>query len=355
MSRTVSPALTNEFEILTATRVDEVGEEAWDRLSAGRPFQSARWYRYGERVMADCPSVYIILSRNAQPVARATFWLVRAEPLPVSNFVRSLIYPVLRRWPLLICRSPLSNSSGLILPEGPDREKALRVIAGAAYQELRRLGGSFVLFDYLYDDQTKWAGWPAGFKPMGVTGPGTRLALQWKSFNDYLRSNPKFRIHQHFRRSSQEAADLGIRVTRHINFDAEFATTLELIHNVERKHDSSPNPWAAGMLEYMQMVESTWLTAHIRDRLVGCMLLLVDNGVQIACLPGLTEDVPFAYFMLLYEAIQDAIAKDLTALHWGSGAYETKRRLGFELEYTNNFVYRGNGLIPGLIARLAGS
>jgi len=101
------------------------------------------------------------------------------------------------------------------------------------------------------------------------------------------------------------------------------------------------------------MVDGTWLTASIRDRLVGCMLLLADNGAQIAALPGLTEDVPFAYFMLLYEAIQDAFEKNLTCLHWGSGAYETKRRLGFEMEYNNNVTFKGNGFIPGLIARLA--
>ena len=148
--------MTNNFKILTASSVDEVGEDAWDALSAGRPFQSARWYRFGERVMADCNPIYIILSLDNQPVARGTFWLVRAEPLPVSPFLRRLLAPILHRWPLLICRSPLSNSSGLILPEGPLRESALACIAQTAYRELRRLGDSFLLFDYLQAEQTKW-------------------------------------------------------------------------------------------------------------------------------------------------------------------------------------------------------
>jgi len=33
--------------------------------------------------------------------------------------------------------------------------------------------------------------------------------------------------------------------------------------------------------------------------------------------------------MLLHEAIQDAFERKLTCLQWGSGVYETKRRLGF--------------------------
>jgi hypothetical protein len=346
--------LTNHFKILTASSVDEVGADAWDALSAGRPFQSARWYRFGERVMEDCSPIYIILSLDNQPVARGTFWLVRTEPLPVAPFLRSLLAPILQRWPLLICRSPLSNSSGLILPEEPLRESALQIISDTAAKELRRLKGSFLLFDYLETGQTKWAGWPAGFRPMEISGPGTRLALEQGGFDNYLKSHKKFRIHQHFRRSSQEAADLGIQVTRQ-TFFCPSAGALELIHNVERRHDSMPNPWAAGMLAHMQMVESSWLTATIRDRLVGCMLLLMDNGVQIAALPGLTEDVPFAYFMLLYEAIQDAFEKNLTCLRWGSGAYETKRRLGFELEKNNFTVVFGLNPLFRSIASLMGA
>jgi hypothetical protein len=189
---------------------------------------------------------------------------------------------------------------------------------------------------------------------LGISGPGTRLALEQGGFDNYLKSHRKFRIHQHFRRSRQEAADLGIQVTRQAFFDTS-AGALELIHNVERRHESMSNPWAAGMLAHMQMVESTWLTATIRDRLVGCMLLLMDNGVQIAALPGLTEDVPFAYFMLLYEAIQDAFEKNLTCLRWGSGAYETKRRLGFELEKNNFTVVFGVNPLFRSIASLMGA
>lgn len=342
--------MNNGFEIQTASSVDEVGVEAWDALSAGQPFQSANWYRFGERVMQDCQATYIILAWQGQPVARATFWLVRNEPLPVSPFLRSLLMPLLRRWPLFICRSPLSNSSGLVLPAAPMREEAIRAIAEAAQVEAKRRHCSYLLFDYLYEEETR-PGWPARFRTMAVPGPGTKLALGAGGFNGYLQSNKKFRIHQHYRRSSQEAADLGIQVRRQTGFDGS-PQALELIHNVERRHDATPNPWATGMLEHMGMVKSTWLTASIGERLVGCMLLLMDNGFQIACLPGLTEDVPFAYFMLLYEAIQDAFEKSLICLRWGSGAYEVKRRLGFELEKNNFTLVLGSNPVFHSIASL---
>jgi predicted N-acyltransferase len=178
------------------------------------------------------------------------------------------------------------------------------------------------------------------------------MNLKWGSFEDYLMDS-KWRLRQHYKRSSREAADLGIRVTRHTSV-GNINTALELIHNVEQRHNSMPNPGARDMLENMGTAESVWLEAYIGERLVGCLLLLEDNGVQIATLPGLTDDVPFAYFMLLYEAIQDAFDKKLIVLRWGSGAYETKRRLGFELEDNNNVIFYGiNPVLRLAIRRMA--
>ncbi len=41
------------------------------------------------------------------------------EWMPVSAFLRKGLAPLFRRWPLLICRSPLSNACGLVLPKDP--------------------------------------------------------------------------------------------------------------------------------------------------------------------------------------------------------------------------------------------
>jgi predicted N-acyltransferase len=330
--------------------VAEIGRNEWDALSENRPFQSYRWYAYGEQTMANSLPVYIIVSQDGKAIGRATFWLVHEEPLPISPRYRPMLQRLLRRWPLLICRSPHSGQAGLILPEPPLREAALGMLARAARQELRRLGGSFLIFDYLEPEQKKWPGWPGGFKAVTVADPGTKLVLQWDSFDDFLGAN-KWRIRQHYKRSKRDAADLGIRIRRCQNVE-EINPALELIRNVEQRHASARDPWARGMLENMQMINSTWLEARIGDRLIGCLLLLEDGNVQIARLPGLTDEVPHAYFMLLYEAMQEAFEKKLAALRWGSGAYETKRRLGFELEHNNEIVLGGRGLITGLIASL---
>ena len=120
-----------EFKTQIAHSVKEIGSEAWDHLSQGGPFSTYNWYEYGERCMAGSLPVYITLSQDNQAVARATFWLTGDEQIPIASVpVRRLVKAYLRRRPLLICRSPFSSSSGLVLPEPLLRKEALQKILG---------------------------------------------------------------------------------------------------------------------------------------------------------------------------------------------------------------------------------
>src|SRR6266446_147376 len=123
----------NSFDLQIAHSVTEIDPASWDQLSAGRPFTSHQWYRYGETVLADCEPTYLIAYQQGQPIARATFWRTANEPLPLESVVlRQTIQPLIKRWPLMICRSPLSSLSGLVLPEPPLRETIQTAITSKA-------------------------------------------------------------------------------------------------------------------------------------------------------------------------------------------------------------------------------
>ena len=331
--------MTNQFEILTVYKVDEVGAEGWDQLSAGRPFQSAAWYRFGERVMADCSPIYIILMLDKQPVARGTFWLVRNEPLPVAPILRRVLAALLQRWPLLICRSPLSNSSGLILPEGRLGALALQKIADAARLEARRRRCSFLLFDYLNEAETR-SGWPPEYRLVTLSDPGTLMNQKWASFEEYLQAQGK-KDRQHYKHSRRAAEQAGIRVER-CERVAEVEQALRLIRAVEKEHHSPANPWIRGLLEALPMTGGTFMRASIADRLVGCGVLVYDGETQLALALGHAREIPFVYFQLLYAGLQEAFEKRVRRLRWGSGAYDVKRRLGFEIEHNNQLVVCGS-------------
>jgi predicted N-acyltransferase len=329
-----------DFDIQIVHGVEEVGQAAWEKLGGGQPFASYRWYRFGEVVMDDCMPVYIILSQKGGPIARATFWVIRNEPLPISwRPVRAVLQAVLRRWPMFACRSPLSNSSGLILPEPPLRGPVLEAIKQTAMEEAKKYKSSFLVFDFMEEEQTRWNEWTKLFVPYMITDPGTRMEIKWSNFDQYL-GHLSQKARKHYRQYIREAEEVGIRITRHDHVP-DIESALALVQDVEKRHGSTPSPWTRRMLKNAGLVGATWLTANVNDRLVGCELILADYDTQMVTALGLDRDFRHAYFLLGYADIQYAIEKRMHTLRWGSGAYEAKRQAGFELEKNNNIVFCG--------------
>ncbi len=340
--------------------VAEIGAEAWDRLSGNRIFASYRWYRFGETVLAsDSPPTYIILSWRGEPVARGAFWVSGREliPLPPGG-MRRLTESIVNRWPLLMCRSPLANAPGLVLPDGPLHDAALKTLAQVALDQARRCRVSFLVFGHLERLQAMDAAWPDTCVPVALPDPGTRLVITWPDFESYLAHLPKS-MRKDYRRHRNRAADLGVVITRRrvtAPLDGmEVDKAMALIRHVEQHHRLPPYVWARGILENAHMVDAAWLTAEIGERLVGCGLLLGDRGVWCLASLGLDYGFKYVYFQLLYEAIRCAIEEeDIHVLRGGSEVYEMKQRLGFELEDSHHLVFTStNALLRAVGRRLA--
>lgn len=323
-----------DFEIFHS--VAEIDPARWDQLSGGRPFTSHRWYRYGEVVMADSEPTYLVIYHHDQPIARATFWRSPNEPIALSSAIlRRGIQRIFDRWPLLMCYSPLSSISGLILPDSPLRKAVQSTIDAMALSLLREKGCSFLLFAYLPKEQ--FSGWPENLLSTIVPGPGTFMQISWSDFEGWLQAGNK-KDRQHYKRTLREAEKLNIVVHRHNHVD-DVDEALSLIRSVEHRFGSAENPWARHMLEKLDMVDGTFLAARIGDRLVGCGLVLDDNGAQMNATLGLAEDVPYVYFMLVYESMKLAFERHISLLRMGSGAYDVKQQLGFSLEDNHSLLF----------------
>lgn len=210
----------------------------------------------------------------------------------------------------------------------------LTALAEAALSEAIHRRASFVVFDYLSEAEA--GGWLSTFRTAQFSDPGTVMQNCWNSLDEYLAASVNKKNRRHYKHTMQEIGKLGVHLckSKHVT---DIDSALELIRNVERRHGALPNPWVRAMLENIEMVDGTWLEARIGERMVGCMLLLEDNGAQIAIVPGLADDVSHVYFLLLFASLESAFENKVRLLRWGSGAYEAKRRLGFELE-ANHFV-----------------
>jgi predicted N-acyltransferase len=344
---------TADFEIQIVSSVTEIGQEAWDRLGGGQPFTTYRWYCFGETILVGDVPLYVILSHQGEPVARCTFWLTRQEPVPMSSrLVRGTLQAVLRRWPLLVCRSPFASMTGLILPDSPLRDPALEIIGQIAQALGCQHRASFVVFDYLNRD-TQGVRWPNRFVLVDWLEPGTRLNIRWPDFESYVSDLRKSAL-KDYRRHCNRANDLGIEI-KYQSHVTDVERALVLVHNVEHHHNSTPNPYARWMLENAEMVDATWLTAEIEGRIVGCGLLLGDAGMSFLALLGLDYEVRYAYFQLIYAAIRRAIETGTKVLRGGGGAYEIKQRLGFEIESDNHLVFTANNSLLRWVTRRFGS
>ncbi len=341
-----------DFDIQVAHRINEIGQTNWDQLHQGRPFSSYRWNSFGETVLKGNLPVYMMVMRCYEPVATATFWLTPDEPIPVlSNPTRSVMQAALRRWPLLICRAPLAKTSGLLLPDNPQTAAStLKLITHAARDFARQNSISFVLYDYLEPHALT----PAQFTSLAVPEPGTCLHLNFNSFGTYIEQLGKS-AKKDYRRHFNHAEKLGIQVQAHRSV-TDLEEAMRLIRNVYDHHKTPHDPHTRSILENAHQVDAIWLTAKIGDRLVGCGLLVGDNGTYSLAVLGMDYEVEYVYFQLVYSAIRVAIEAGAKNLRGGSGAYEFKGRLGFQLETNNNIaVAATNGVLRQVMQRLIAS
>jgi predicted N-acyltransferase len=338
------------FDALIVQRVADIDPKLWELSGQEHPFSSHQWYAFCEKVMPDCSPVHILLFRDGITFARGSFWLMRKDVLPIdSPLGRRAAAWMMKHKPLMVCRSPIANMSGISLPVIGRRE-ALFALTQTAYQYAEKAGVSFVLYDYLSQQEVKPEVLPDGYGYMEIDGPGTALDIHWNSFEDFLSSLSK-QAWKDYRRHSNQASKLGIRISIHSSVtDPDEA--VDLIRRVEKHHGTMPNPWTEAILAQMNMVGGVWLEARQNGQLVGCGLLLRDGNHLVATLLGLDYDIKYAYFPFIYSAIQWAIENGISVFHAGSGAYELKQRLGFRIEQNNHIAYNGVGPIFATFVRI---
>ncbi|MCC6568453.1 MAG: hypothetical protein IT315_04380 [Anaerolineales bacterium] len=328
--------------------IHDIKPDIWNRIAAGRGFQSHAWYVFGERAMADSPATYLIAWDGKTPIGGAALFRVTNEPLPLPSIARNFMASILKHRPLLVCRSPLADTSALLLPGGDRHDEALAVLSQAAQDEFKKQRCSFLVFDYLLTEQLRYP-WPPGYEPVTVSEPGTFMPMEWESFDAYLESGNK-KDHQHYKKSVKEAEENGLVLSKHRTVsDVEAALTL--IKHVSIWHGSAPNPWMRGLLENFSMIDGTWLELRKDSKLVGCGAVVRDNNFQLATALGLEDDVPGGYFYLLCAALQEAFEHKVRLVRFGAGAYDVKRRLGFHLEDTNHAMVT----MAGFLSRAAKS
>lgn len=303
----------------------------WDALGTGHAFASHCWYRYGQVALCGQHPFYVQVHHDDRPMAQASLWLTRNEPLLMGNGIAyRILRQAIQRWPLLVCRTPVCDQNGLMLPQGmAERSAALTCITQAAQAIARDHNVSFILFDYMPSGTQL-----AGTYELEVPDPDTVLANQWPDFDTYLESLSKS-TRRNYRQHLKQAEQNGIRIEQRQNCP-QLDRAVALIHAVYAQHDSHPAQYLRCALEHAEQVGAVWSLAYCEGQLVGCNLLFMDSGYAAMQYLGLDYSVAGAYFPLMYAALRRAIESGAHTIYGGSGAYEFKRRLGFAPTNSNH-------------------
>jgi predicted N-acyltransferase len=338
------------FDALIVQSIRDVDPNLWKVAETDHPFSSYHWYNFCEKAMPDHKPVHILLFRDGCTFARGSFWLTQNDVLPISSLAgRKAAAWMMKRKPLLVCRSPLADVTGLALPAAGRREAITGLIETVeAYAQEKNI--SLVVFDRLCADEMVNNLLPDRYSIRAINESGTALDIRWNSFEDFLTSLSE-QAWKDYRRHSNQASRLGIRI-RMKPAVTDLSETAAFIRQVERYHGAMPDFWSAIDLKRLDMVTGTWMEARQNERLIGCGLLLRDGDHLSAKLLGLDSDVNYAHSPFLYCAIQYAIDKGIRVLHAGSGAYEVKQRLGFLLENHLYAAFTGLGPIFSTAVRL---
>lgn len=307
------------LDTCVTNNIEEIGETAWNALTAGQPFQSYNWYRFGEKVMTGVKPTHVTLSENGQTIARASFWRVDNESLVVG-----LMAAFIKRWPLLICRSPLFVAApGWILPQ-PARVDVLNEIIRVGRQLRRKEKCSLLFFDGL--DAATARSIPRAVRySFGM--PGTFLDTRGlQNFDQYVASLP-YSARKDLRRHLRKIQEHKIIVTRHPTVP-DLDEAERLYRKLEAHKGLERNPWVREMLANISMVHGTWFAAHdTGGQLIGSLASYEDNGAQYVTHMA-RDTVPYAYFALVYESIRLALEHGLHTLYWGTHSYSLKKRMG---------------------------
>lgn len=332
-----------EFKIYEG--IHTVDPAIWNRVTHGYPFAGWVWCQYGEQAHGRCGH-YLVAFDDNQPIGGAIFWVIPDEPIPSTNpIVRSLIGAYLRARPLVVCRTALhTNHTGIFLPADPvQREHVLAEIRCVAVELVHRQHGSFFLADYLSPTEIDYP-WDNFYRLKDFLNAGTRLDVEWDTFNDYLDVRGKKMV-KNVRNNTRLAQAAGVTIS--VEHETISPDQILGLIDIQRKHYGTPFNRteirrSIKALSCLPEVNRRWMTAHCNGRLVSSELLLFDeeNRAVTVALYASDHEVRYAYFLLCYEDLRYCI-EDLRAktIFYGSHNYEFKRRMGFENDLRNHLVF----------------
>lgn len=308
-----------------ARTIDAFSKADWQRISGNKPFASATWFRFLEACLVGPRPLYVARYDQLELAAAAVCWPRRHVYIPTpSARLRAMATWLLRRFPLLSCENPLTESSGLFPPE------AASILAPDLCQAGLAHGCAWLGYDYLADQGAAALRASSPSTAILPSEPVAVLDLPYPSFEAYLTAISA-RKRKNVRRELRQAESLGYRIVIWERFAPHAQAMYALAQAVHHHHGETQMPVSPAVYELAQahLPGSRAIAVLAHDEIVACELLLRDGDELLPKLVGLDyAHAPLAYNLLYYAEIRYAIEHGASRIHMGSTTQAFKRRLG---------------------------
>jgi len=321
-----------KYQLRSYSSILEIDPAAWHSLTQNAPFQDYQWHRFCEEIYHQTPHFYVTFEESdGTLVACASLWVYGEQvSLPIaSKTIQWAAQKMIRHSPVVACEIPLAQFSSIHLAAGVDPANILPPLTEFTEELARQNRASFVYFN----DTVFPTGqnpqvdrlWFPNYVPYEFP-PEYYLPIEWPDFSNYLASRSPS-TQKDYRRHLNRTKDVQLSVGE---ISQPIAPILELIQNVNEKHGNPETFWAEAAIKHQHLVNGTWITATLHGRLVGCGLLVGNEGNHRLLLLGMDYEVWGIYFRMMYTAIETAINQGTKRLFAGTGSAQFKSNLGFQ-------------------------
>lgn len=335
----------------TLTTIDAVPAGEWDLLAGDHAFAQHRWLRLAEGLLAEHRPRYLLLRRQGRLVAAAVGALEHRLQNPRLD---ARFGALVRRSPFLHITVPMTATPGLLVEAGADPEPGLRALLQTIRAVVRRERYRFCILDHLPLDHPAFA-LQRGYCRLAWL-PDTGLDVTWASFEDYLAGLPR-KKRQEIKRTQRRAEREGI-VVKPLTPAPEHSPALDrMVAEVVRRHGGTrqfqPDLFVKAAAALGD--DLTVLAAHRHGQLVGCVALV--RGGDMLDVRWIGRDYEHTadtavYHALLTGCVQTAISAGARRLHFGAGAYESKKQFDVSLEERSRLFAARSRAVTWLMGRL---
>jgi predicted N-acyltransferase len=318
---------------------------AWDRLvPRDLPHLRAGFLRAAERGGMIPKPDYLLLYQGGRPVAAAVTYELLVDAAQGASPRRRAWVNWVRKWyrgysyrPLRVCGSPISNGEGGVHFDPALSAAARRQAFARIADEVLRVAGRGPTYYFKEFSDEAVAEYASELEKLGFfpvePSPGTRLAIRWKAFDEYVNAmRTKYR-HQ-LKKDLKAGEGLEFALLDAFAELAPQATRLykNVVAHAEAALQVAGETFFAAVSDFEQ---ARLLVARVRGtgELVGVVLLLFGDTAMHNIYIGFDYEQNKryrTYFNLLEQSLRCAIDRGCRVAYFGQTAYDFKARLGAE-------------------------